>query len=280
MNETTQKISLDLIDDPHVAMRSDVHDEDIDQLMRDMKEVGLIEPIVVRKNGERFEVIAGHRRTTAARLLNWIDIEAKVVEANDEQAFQMRAIENLSRHDVNPVDEARFVGEIIRRQKKTLEEVAKIFNRSKEWIEQRLEIYAMPGYLQEYLGQRRISLGAALWINRIELESRRETYSNWAAINGISVSGAKRLHDLWAAEGLGAPTDAGTIEAAVQATGKFVAKVKCAACGRDEDVNAMQNIWIHPDQPCNTGDSPEENEGAVHPLLEDERPREQVPQSV
>ncbi|MFA6495483.1 MAG: ParB/RepB/Spo0J family partition protein [Candidatus Paceibacterota bacterium] len=241
---TTQHVSIDAIDDPRIAMRGNVHDEEIDQLMSDMKEVGLVEPIVVRRVGERFEIIAGHRRTTAARLLNWPTIEAKIVEADDNEALRMRAIENTSRLDVNPVDDAAFCHELMTRAHMTVDEVAGIRNRSVAWVESRLQVYNMPTYLQEYVGQKRIALGSALWITKLEPETKRQYYANWAALNGISISGAKRWYDMMLAEGGLQNVDDSQIGDVAHATGKFVPHTICKACGEDKPLDDLENIWV------------------------------------
>lgn len=249
-NSDIRKISLDLLDDPLIAMRSDVQDENIEELMSDMESAGLIQPITVRQVGERYEVIAGHRRTTAARRLGWPVIEAKIVIADDDSAFSMRAMENLSRSDVNPADEAMYVGQLIRKKGKSYQEVAKLFNRSENWIEQRLAIFDMPHYLKEYVGQKRISLGAALHLVRIENERTREYYCHWAALHGVSVSGAKRFLDLWLSEREQMTTDPEIMAAAALGSGQFVAKQTCVACQKEVPLPELVNVWVHEGGEC------------------------------
>ena len=161
METTTQYISLDVIDDPRIAMRTELDDASLSELMADMKANGLIEPIVVRPVGTRYELVAGARRTRSARLLGWELIEAKSVVCTDEEAFAMRLSENLQRKDVDPVDEASYIGEIMLRTHKDPAEVAAMLHRSAEWIRVRLAVYEMPDYLKQVLATKQISLGAA-----------------------------------------------------------------------------------------------------------------------
>jgi len=192
MENTTEKISLDLIDDPRIAMRTELDDESLNELMADMKAQGLIEPIVVRPVGERYEIIAGARRTRAARLLGWGLIEAKIVKVSDEEAFSMRLAENLQRKDVDPVDEAAYVGEVMLRTHKTLDQVAEMLHRSREWAESRFAVFGMDDELKVFLAERRISLGAALELSLIKNARTRSYYVNWAAQFGCSIPNAKR----------------------------------------------------------------------------------------
>ena len=192
MENITKEIQLDLIDDPRIAMRTNLEDEDLDVLMADMDAQGLIEPIVVRPVAHRYELIAGARRTRSARLLGWELIEAKIVDASDEEAFSMRLAENLQRKDVNPVDESAYVGEIMLRKKTTFAEIAVMLHCTEEWVQSRYSVFEMPDELKSYLAQGRISLGAALELDQIKNARTRTYYVHWAGQNGVSVANAKR----------------------------------------------------------------------------------------
>ncbi len=246
MQDTEVKqISLDLIDDPQIAMRQDLDDPELDQLMSDMREVGLLEPIVLRRIGDRYEVIAGHRRTRAARLLRWLTIESKIVQASDEEAFTMRVIENLSRKDVDPVDEAVFVGEIMLRHHKEPPEIARIVRRSQTWVEERLEIFNMPDLMKGHLKARRYPLGAALWIFRIENERERMTYATWAATNGVSVAGAKQWYLLAKARNFAPQSTDVEIRDESGAPPQIRRVTTCAKCGSDVFLDEADSVWVH-----------------------------------
>jgi len=245
MESTTHKISLDAIDDPRIAMRTETDDPELDELMADMKVHGLIEPIVVRRTGERFEIIAGHRRARAARLLGWPLIEAKIMDVDDDTAFSLRLAENLQRKDTSPTEEACYVGEVMLRTHKTPEQIAEALHQKLYWVQTRLAVFAMPVYLQEYLRLRRIPLGVALEITQIEREDTRLYYSNWAAQNGCSVAYAHRLR-------LEANMDKRTAEgafAAAQAVSSnpqnFIVYSQCAECGGRGAMEEMDQVLVH-----------------------------------
>lgn len=246
MEPITKKVPMDLIDDPRIAMRTDVKDESIDQLMSDMQQVGLMEPILVRKAGERYEVIAGHRRTTAARLLQWPTIEAKIVDVDDDMALQMRTIENLSRKDVDPVDEACFIAEIMTRTKKTPAEMATIVHRSPEWVETRLQVFEMPDYLQEHLKGKRIPLGAALELNQIKDENTKRYYSNYAALNGTSVSQAKQWRIVVNDTPQLSEEQLTHIAATTPQFNEARKVVQCSRCVHPVYLDRAESVFIHP----------------------------------
>lgn len=267
MQETTQHISLDLVDDPKIAMRSDVDADDIDELKASMAKDGLLQPIVVRKTHNekncppgtpvlhdikhsalpcvRYEVIAGHRRTRAARLLNWAMIEAKVIDADDSRILGLRLTENLQRHDVDPVDEACFIAESMREYKIEAPQIAEMLGRSLQWVTDRLEVFAMPEYLQTPLKHKRISLGAALWLGRIEHEATRRQYTTWAATNGVSVAGAKQWYENLKATNFILPAT----DVPIRDEGGNIQQVRksvvCAACKGDVFLDEADTVWVH-----------------------------------
>jgi len=247
---TIQKISLDFIDDPMLAMRSDVDADNIEELMSDMTKVGLIEPIVVRPRGERFEVIAGHRRTRAARLLGWPEIEAKIVEADDDKALQMRLIENLSRHDVDPVDEASFIGEIILKYHYSENQISEKMHRSLQWVKDRMEVFELPDYIKQHLKLKKYPLGAGLWIGRIKNENAKIAHANWAAANGVSVAGAKCWHDMV----LSSSENFNFQNIEIKDEGGQVQKIrtvtKCSACGGGLFLDEADSVFVHRNLKC------------------------------
>lgn len=242
----TRMVPLDAIDDPYIAMRETVDDDDLDELMEDLRKNGLIQPITVRKLGERYEVIAGHRRTRSARLLNWATIEAKVIEADDDKSLALRLAENLMRKDVDPVDEAVYIGEIMTRYKKTVEEVAQIVGKRIDWVERRLAVFDMPDYLQHYLKLRRFSIEAAIWINKLQPEAERRTHADWAGVNGVSAAGAKRWYEDLAARNFQPRAIATEIEDPASGQVRNVTLVRCHVCKDESPVEEMNGTWVHP----------------------------------
>lgn len=245
MENTTRKIPIDAIDDPNIAMRSNVHDDQIEELVADMKAVGLIEPIVVRPKGDRFEIIAGHRRTTAAKILGWAHIEAKIVSATDDQAFTMRAIENLSRHDVNPVDEACFIGELIKNTGKSESEISDLMHRRVEWVRERLEVFEMPDYLQNYIRTKKISLGAALTLNKITDEAQKRYLVNYAGLNGVTVAQAERWRINAEAQASNPNMNIEQIATSQDEAPQAVILVPCARCGQSGRIPDMDYVPVH-----------------------------------
>ncbi len=247
MSEQIEEISLDNIEEPKLAMRSDVHDEDIEELAASIKSIGLLQPVLLRPDGEKFEIIAGHRRVTAARLAGLVVISAIVRGATDSEATVAKLHENLLRRDVNPVDEAIFLRKVMDEQKLDIKKIADMTKRSEAYIISRLEILNYSGYLIEAVGEKQITLGAAHWLNQIADERVRQSYVNFAVKGGISVRRARAWFDSWSAGNrYDNPTD---IKEADPETGeeKLVHKEQCIVCQNHDIPDGMMLYYAHLD---------------------------------
>src|SRR5574343_2047869 len=109
MADYVQEIFSDRIDDPKEAMRTELDRDDLFDLAENIKQNGLINPITIRPMGDRYEVVAGHRRLSACKIAGIIKIPCVVRELDDTKTFEVMAAENLERADVDPVDEAIFL---------------------------------------------------------------------------------------------------------------------------------------------------------------------------
>lgn len=195
--EQIQKISLDSIDAPKTAMRSEVHDEGIEELASSIKSIGLLQPILVRPVGKRYEIIAGHRRVTAARLAGLVTIASIVRTPSDSETTVFQLHENLLRRDVNPIDEAIFLAAVMKAQDLDVKKIAEVTRRSTEYIASRLAILGYPDYLIEAIGEKQIALGAAEYLAKITNEQVRKNYVHYAVSGGISVKRAIAWYESW-----------------------------------------------------------------------------------
>ncbi|MBI4134843.1 MAG: ParB/RepB/Spo0J family partition protein [Candidatus Sungbacteria bacterium] len=195
--ENISEISVDLIDAPGIAMRSDVYDDDITSLMQSIRERGLLQPVVIRKVGERYEMIAGHRRLVAHKRLGQSVIKAIVKDVDERTALSMRVHENLQRRDVDPVDEALFIFEVMAKLDTSPRDFALEYGRSEKYILDRMEIAQMPEYMHDALRKKEVTLGVALALVQIEDEELRRIYFDICQRDGASVLVAQNFVRQW-----------------------------------------------------------------------------------
>ena len=250
METQITKIPIDILDDPQIAMRETADDDQLDDLMSSMKEHGLIQPITVRPTGTRFEVIAGHRRTRAARLLGWAVIDAIIRNADDTEATILKAHENLMRKDVDPVDEACFIGELMLRLKYDEATIAGMVKRSIQYVRDRIAIFQMPDYLQAFIKHEALSLGAALALSEVKPESQRRYLCEYYAQNGVSVAQAKRVSALYLSDTPPVSVLDANAQAEANAEQKRDPLASCAACGKVDSLYNLEPVEVHKDLLC------------------------------
>jgi ParB family chromosome partitioning protein len=134
----------------------------IEELASSIAEKGLLQPIVVRVLGDRYEVVAGNRRLSACKLLKWRKILCHIIELDDRESYEVSLIENVQHKTLNPIEEAmafkRYVGEFGWGGVSVL---AEKIGRSQEYVSRRIQLLQLPEQVQEKIMRRRISAGIA-----------------------------------------------------------------------------------------------------------------------
>ena len=140
-NKQIQDIELDKIVPNRYQPRREFSDDSIKELAETLDKDGLLQPIVVREDGEdHYEIIAGERRYRAAKSLNWETIPAIVNNMNDDQAASLALIENLQREDLNPIDEAKAYTNLMKLNDLTQTALAKDMGKSQSYVANKLRL--------------------------------------------------------------------------------------------------------------------------------------------
>jgi len=150
VTQEERDVALDLIQ-PHPRQpRLDFDRESIDRLAESLKDpdVGLLQRILVRPKGERFELLAGERRCRAARLASWTTIPAIVRLVDDKTALKILLVENLEREPLCPIEQAYVLSELRRPIGEggvgmTTEQIGAEFHRSRKWVEGKLALLSL-----------------------------------------------------------------------------------------------------------------------------------------
>ena len=174
------------VDRPTAGIRMDINPDEIRELAESIKEKGLLQPILVRKNGSRYEVVAGDRRFLAHDLLGQKTILAIVKELDDQDCFLIRAMENLQRVDLSPIEEGAIYQEMVTTYKLTIKSVAKRLGVSESKVISRLKMLEMPDYIQQALHTKQIGIKAIEYLYRIDDPKMRDMYLRSAVENGIT----------------------------------------------------------------------------------------------
>ena len=135
--------------------------ESLEQLARSIRENGLIQPIILRKNKNNYELIAGERRLRAAQIIKLDKIPSIILDADDKKAFELGLIENLQREDLSPIEEANGYKRLMDEFNYTQEQLAKVVSKSRSHIANLLRIINLPEEVKKFILNGSISLGHA-----------------------------------------------------------------------------------------------------------------------
>jgi ParB/RepB/Spo0J family partition protein len=137
----------------------------ITELAQSISEIGLLQPILLRVDGERFEVVAGHRRYLAHKQLELATIKAVVRVLTDSETAIIRATENLARVDLTPVEEALIFRDLVDNHSMRVDQIGLKVGKSPGLVKRRMDLLKMAPQLQKALHEKRISISVAeeLW---------------------------------------------------------------------------------------------------------------------
>lgn len=155
--ETVQELPLTELVANQFQPRTVFDGDRIEELAVTIEEHGLLQPIVVRKQGTGYEIIAGERRYRAVRSLGWETIPAIIKEMTDETTASLALIENLQREDLTPIEEAEAYERLLALQDITQEVLARKLGRSQSTIANKLRLLRLPTDVREALKQRTIT---------------------------------------------------------------------------------------------------------------------------
>jgi len=160
----TDKLSLSDIVPNKFQPRKIFDEENLQDLANSIKERGVIQPIIVRKsisNKSKYEIIAGERRWLAAGKAGLHDIPVVVTEADDLKSLEFAIVENVQRHDLNPLEEAQGYKKLIDEFSYDQDKVSKFIGKSRSYITNSLRLLNLPDDVLTYIEERKISSGHA-----------------------------------------------------------------------------------------------------------------------
>lgn len=173
--------------------RKTFSEEKIEELSKSIKEHGIIQPIVVRKKGKSYEIVAGERRWRAARKAELAKVPCLIRELSDEQNMLIAIIENMQREDLNPVEEAEGLNQMIVTFGMTQEQISKSVGKSRPYIANSLRLLKLPEYIKEEMAEGRLSAAHGRTLVTVEDEDVRKALCERIIKEGLSVRETEKL---------------------------------------------------------------------------------------
>ncbi|MFU0824529.1 ParB/RepB/Spo0J family partition protein [Clostridium sp.] len=149
--DSTMKIDINLIKANNDQPRKNFDEEKITQLSESIKEHGIIQPLVLKKEGRFYTIIAGERRWRAAKSIGLKEVPAVILDLNDKEILEVSLIENIQREDLNPIEEAVAYKKLINDFSLTQEEVSRRIGKSRTAIANCMRLLNLDTRVQEYL---------------------------------------------------------------------------------------------------------------------------------
>jgi ParB family chromosome partitioning protein len=192
-NETFLQVDIDLIDPSPFQPRSRFREDALEELARSIRASGIVQPLVVRPVGQRFQLIAGERRWRAAQRAALGRVPAVVRQVRDEIALEMTLVENLQREDLNPVEQARAFQRLTDEFHLTQEQVAERTGKDRATIANSVRLLRLEEPILDLLEEGRLSAGHGRALLAIAEPKQRLALSRRIARGGMSVRQVERL---------------------------------------------------------------------------------------
>lgn len=171
--------------------------EELAELTDSIKQNGILQPLLVRRSGDHYEIVAGERRYQAARAAGLTEVPVVIREISDDDVFKLALIENLQRSDLTPLEEARGYRQLIKDKGLTQEELAKILSKSRSAITNTIRLLDLPKEVQEVVDEGNLSAGHARAILAVPSEEGRIRLARKVVDERLSVRQTESLAPLF-----------------------------------------------------------------------------------
>lgn len=182
--------------------REDFNTQSIEELAQSIKEKGVIQPLLVRRKGDYFELIAGERRLRAATLLHLQEIPIIIKDVEDRDSLELALIENVQREGLNPIEEAHAYQYLIDKFGVTQEKISEAMGKARVSITNTLRLLKLPQEIQQEMKKGRISFAHGKTLLEIEDENQQRKLAHEVILKGLSVKELETLIKLHRPKGM------------------------------------------------------------------------------
>ncbi len=188
-----QQIDIDLIEPSPYQPRTRFREEALDELSRSIQASGIIQPLVVRPIGSRFQLIAGERRWRAAQRAGLTKVAVIVRQASDELALEMTLVENIQREDLNAIEAARAFELLMAEAQLTQEDVATRTGKDRATVANAIRLLKLEPTIQDWIEEGKLTAGHGRALLAVPDSQLRMRYAQRAARGGLTVRQIERL---------------------------------------------------------------------------------------
>lgn len=242
-----REIRVVLIDDPELAMRETFEEDDLQELIDDIRVNGVQIPLIVEPFGDRYRVIAGHRRITAARALGAETVPCDVRAPSEMDVEAIKILENDVREQVNAAEAGVYLKRLFEtRAEHDIDKLCAIVRRSRSYVEDRILLVEGDTEVLRAVRKKLITFAVAKELARVKDVGYRRLYLQNAIEGGASAkvvhSWREKLELLSGAQPAREPGDA---DAAALVTEPAPAHLACVCCRIVENTNRLKLVYLH-----------------------------------
>ncbi|WP_455093380.1 ParB/RepB/Spo0J family partition protein [Parvimonas micra] len=186
-DENLLTVDLDKLKAREDQPRKNFDDDSLEELATSIKADGVIQPIVVRKVGDKYEIIAGERRFRASKLAGLEKVPVVVKNVTDRKARELALVENIQREDLNPIEEAISLKTLMEEYKLTQQELSDIVGKSRSYIANNLRLLNLSDYIKDYLIRGELSPSQGRTLLSLETEEERKKYLDKLLVKEVNI---------------------------------------------------------------------------------------------
>ncbi|GIU74474.1 MAG: chromosome partitioning protein ParB [Bryobacteraceae bacterium] len=187
------RVPIDSIHPNPLQPRSSFSPEGLQELAQSIRENGIIQPLVVRRHGDAYQLVAGERRLRAARLAGLHEVPVVVQEFADDRLMEVTLIENIQREDLNPIEVAHAFERLHREFRLSHEQIAQRTGKDRSTVTNMLRLLRLPLEVQQLVADQRLSMGHARALLGLESAEQQVALAHKAADGALSVRQVERM---------------------------------------------------------------------------------------
>lgn len=191
--EETGEVAIDAIETSGMQPRTRFDEAKLQELARSIKSNGVVQPLLVRKKGGSYELIAGERRWRAAQLAGLTHVPVAIRNVPDEKVLELALIENIQREDLNPIEEAQAYRKLIETTGLTQESLGDRMGRDRSYIANYLRLLRLPEDIQHLIEEAKLSTGHARTLLGTSDSNAQRRIARKIIDRGLSVRETERL---------------------------------------------------------------------------------------
>jgi len=191
--DIVKKVDITLIEPNENQPRRNFDYDSLNEMADSISKHGLIQPIVVRKSGNGYEIIAGERRWRGAQIAGLSEIPCLIKEVKNLESAELALIENIQREDLNPIEEALAYDSLINKYNLTQEEVSNVVGKSRPYITNLIRLLNLDERILDLISAKELSAGHGRTLLQIEDKDKQFEIAKMVMEEGLSVRATEKL---------------------------------------------------------------------------------------